>query len=436
MPQDQLQAYQGNLKTLHEAQYAKLKASMEQKGFFAPIFVWAGHNYILDGHQRLHVLTTERWTVEGGVPVVEIEADDEKDAAEKLLLLSSTYGKIDEQGVYEFTSAHDISLAEWDLSDLPDFDLPDYLEGYYDAPHNGDAPPDEIPEVAEESVTWSGDLWVLGEHRVLCGDCTIREEVDRLMDAAQADLFITDPPYGVGFVEKARSLHERGYGFAASSGHALISNDQATEDDDGISKFLEVALNAWWASGQLKAGGAFYVCAPAGRTETTFRNVIDKFWPLRQCLVWVKNSFVLSRQDYHWRHESILYGWNNNGSHFFCEDRSQDTVWEISRDLVSDGGSEDNVHPTMKPVALMVRMCANSSRVGELVVDPFLGSGTTLLAAEQTQRRCNGMELQPAYVDVIVKRWQDHTGQEATLDSDGRTFAEVAQERRGEAVDA
>ncbi len=131
VPVGQLQRFQGNLKTLHQDQYAKLKASMESKGFFAPIFLWAGHDYILDGHQRLNVLEREQWDVDGGIPVVDIEAVDEKDAAEKLLLLSSTYGKIDPQGVYEFTELHGVPLTEFAIPDLPDFDYEAYMAGFY-----------------------------------------------------------------------------------------------------------------------------------------------------------------------------------------------------------------------------------------------------------------------------------------------------------------
>jgi DNA modification methylase len=373
------------------------------------------------------VLTTERWTVEGGVPVVEIEADDEKDAAEKLLLLSSTYGKIDEQGVYEFTSAHDISLAEWDLSDLPDFDLPDYLEGYYDAPHNGDAPPDEIPEVAEESVTWSGDLWVLGEHRVLCGDCTIREEVDRLITGVnKPELTFTSPPYNMG------ANADLGNTALTGSKYSEYMDDLA---DDEYEKLLTDSVKNCIAISevvifnlQLLAKNKRAILSWLNEMRGNFIDVAvwDKINGAPQMAEKVLNS----------RFEFLF---------FFCA--ADNPTRAISSG--SFRGTVDNVyaghrqmenanadkHAASFPAHLVRWAFDNFSKSGPYL-DPFLGTGTTLIESQQRGAVCFGIELSPVYVDVAIRRWQDYTGQEATLDSDGRTFAEVAQERRGEAVDA
>jgi len=262
-------------------------------------------------------------------------------------------------------------------------------------------------------------------HRVLCGDSTDAAQVERLMDGKKADLFISDPPYGVGYVEKARDMNALGYVHSRASLARLIDNDQRTETDEEIGVFLTATLTAWWPD-YLKPGGTFYLCSPAGNTETTYRNVVSGFCPIRQCIVWIKDNFVIGRQDYHWRHESILYGWTK-GSHFFCKDRTQDTVWEYNRE-------QDKLHPTIKPLAMIKRMIENSSVSGSVVIDPFLGSGSVVVAAEQTDRQALGMELQPAYVDVIVRRWQEFTGKAAHLEGGG-TFDEVADERLTQAAE-
>lgn len=258
-----------------------------------------------------------------------------------------------------------------------DFDV----EGALDAAENG--PTRACP----------GDLWQLGRHRLLVGDATDRGEVARLFDSGreQADLIFTDPPYGVAYVGGTKEA-------------LTILNDNL--GDAGTRMLVANILRA----APLRPGGVFYVCSPAGNTETAFRLAIaDAGLLLRQCLVWVKQQFVLGRQDYHWRHESILYGWKEGAAHFFVEDRTQDTVWEIDRP------QRNADHPTMKPIALVERALANSSRVGELVYDACGGSGTTLIACERQGRRARLCELDPKYATVILNRFETETGAEAVL---------------------
>lgn len=234
-----------------------------------------------------------------------------------------------------------------------------------------------------------GDLYVLGNHRLLCGDATDPRDMGKLMQDDVADLLFTDPPYGVNYVGKTEDA-------------MTIQNDNLGDEDTRklVADSLRVA--------SLKPGGAFYICSPPGISEMFFRLAIaDAGYLLRQCIVWVKNHFVMGRQDYQGRHESLLYGWRDGAAHAFYGGRNQDTVWEIDR---PNSGRE---HPTMKPVMLVARAIENSSEQGGIVLDPFGGSGTTMIACEQLNRKCRMLEIDPKYVDVIVDRWQKFTGRNA-----------------------
>ena len=254
-----------------------------------------------------------------------------------------------------------------------------------------------------EARVRSGELWRLGEHLLLCGDCTDAAAVARLMrsqdhdgdndDIEEADLMFLDPPYGVGYGSPARKAY-----------HPVRS---VAGDDLGEYGTYDLLRRALLAA-PLKPGGVFYVCSAGGPNETIFRLALrDAGFPLKQSLVWVKHHFVLGRQDYQWKHETLLYGWKAGSSHYFGGGRTQTTVWEHPRPIKS------RHHPTMKPVPLVARAVILSSREGELVYDGFGGSGTTLLACEQTGRRCKMMEIEPHYCDVILARWEERTGKRA-----------------------
>ena len=238
-----------------------------------------------------------------------------------------------------------------------------------------------------------GDLWQLGEHRLLCGDCTDPDAVTRLMlPGEEADLLLTDPPYGVQ-IGTARKPGQR---------PAFMEGDSLGEH--GTYDLILRALKA----APLRPGGAFYLCSPAGSNETVFRLALrDAGLPLRQSLVWAKNHFTLSRQDYQWKHESILYGWKPGAPHHFGGGRAQTTVWEIPRPMKSP------LHPTAKPLELMRRAVENSSQPGGMVYDGFGGSGSTLLACEAAGRRCRMLEVEPRYCDVVIRRWEKATGRHA-----------------------
>lgn len=257
---------------------------------------------------------------------------------------------------------------------------------------------DEVPDLTTDPVTQTGDLWMLGEHRLLCGDSTEAKEVGRLMNGKKADLWLTDPPYNVAYTGK-------------TSAALTIENDSMSDDE--FRKFLIKCFRE--AFEVLKPGASFYIWH-ADSEGHNFRGAIhDCEQTVRQCLIWAKNTMVMGRQDYQWKHEPCLYGWKKGASHGWYTDRKQTTVLEFERPTRSES------HPTMKPVDLFAYQIGNSTAPQGLVFDSFLGSGTTLIAAEQLGRTCFGMELSPQYCDVIVERWEKLTGKKARLEGGGAT---------------
>jgi len=250
---------------------------------------------------------------------------------------------------------------------------------------------DEVPEPPAEPITQTGDLWMLGTHRLLCGDSTKAEDVKRLTDGKRVDLMLTDPPYNVDYTGGTKDALK-------------IANDSMSDSD--FRKFLTACFSA--AFDAMKPGAAFYVWH-ADSEGYNFRGAIrDCKQSVRQCLIWAKNALVMGRQDYQWQHEPCLYGWKDGASHGWYSDRKQTTLLHFDRPKRSEE------HPTMKPVAMFAYLLGNSTAPQGIVYDPFLGSGTTLIAAEQLGRTCYGMEISPAYCDVIVKRWETLTGLTAT----------------------
>lgn len=261
---------------------------------------------------------------------------------------------------------------------------------------------EELPEPPQEPKSKPGDLWILGNHRLLCGDSTSQEDVARLMGDDRADLWLTDPPYNVSYTGKTKDS-------------LTIQNDEM--DDESFRRFLVSAYFA--ADSVLKDGASFYIWH-ADSEGFNFRGACrDIGWKVRECLIWVKNAFVMGRQDYQWKHEPCLYGWKEGASHNWYSDRSQSTVLEFARP------SRNGEHPTMKPVELFRYLIGNSTRKGQIVLDSFGGSGTTLIACEDIGRKARLIELDPAYCDVIIERWQNFTGQKAIRESDSVCFDEL-----------
>lgn len=263
--------------------------------------------------------------------------------------------------------------------------------------------PDELPENVP-TRSKPGDLWLLGEHRVLCGDSTVATDVGRVL-AGKPSMVWTDPPYGVAIGDKNRYLNS-----IARSNRVEENLTNDTLDEDSLTQMLRDAFAI--AAAECTAGAAWYVAAPAVPLHLRFGEVLRDLGIYRQTLIWAKNNatFAPLGVSYHWAHEPIFYGWVPTGAHRYLGDRKQTTLWEIARPVASPE------HPTMKPVELVTRALEHSSTPGDVVYDPFLGSGTTLIAAEQLGRRCYGLEIEPKYVDVILARWENFTGKAAVLD--------------------
>lgn len=249
----------------------------------------------------------------------------------------------------------------------------------------------DVPEVTETRCK-TGDIWKLGSHRLMCGDSTVLTDVEKLMGGEQADLFLTDPPYNVNYEGKTKDKLK-------------IQNDKM--GNDTFREFLKDAFSN--ANTVMKPGASFYIWH-ADTEGYNFRGAcIDAGWTVRQCLIWNKNTIVLGRQDYHWKHEPCLYGWKDGAGHLWASDRKQSTVIDY------DKPARSTEHPTMKPVGLFDYCIQNNTKGADIVLDLFGGSGTTLIAAEQDGRKARLMELDPHYCDVILTRWETLTGNKAEL---------------------
>jgi site-specific DNA-methyltransferase (adenine-specific) len=295
-------------------------------------------------------------------------------------------------------SGFDISLTGFTQEEMDALKPIEVTEGLTDE--------DETPEVPDEPVTRLGDVWLLGKHRVMCGDSTSIEALETLCSNQLVDMWLTDPPYNVAYEGKTKDA-------------LTIKNDSM--GDSEFRQFLRDCYVA--ADAVMKPGSVFYIWH-ADSEGYNFRGAAnDAGWKVRQCLVWKKQTMVMGRQDYHWKHEPCLYGWKDGAGHLWASDRKQTTILEFDRP------SRNGEHPTMKPVALFEYQMLNNTKGGDIVLDSFGGSGTTLIAAEKNGRIAKLMELDPKYCDVIVKRWQDFTGKKATLESTGQLFDEVGKKR-------
>jgi site-specific DNA-methyltransferase (adenine-specific) len=373
-----------------------IDASLRTFGQVEPLVVQKSSGKVIGGNGRLEVM---RRAGVSECEIVEVDVDDVQATALAIALNRTA----------ELAAWDDTTLARL-LESLPDeaFAATGFAEGDLKDLLNrlapGTAEQDEVPEPLPDAVSRSGDLWLLGEHRLLCGDSTKRDDVERVMAGERADLCLTDPPFGVEYVGK-------------TSDALVIQNDDA----EGLQSLLEGSLGL--ALEVSRPGAVWYVAAPAGPQFAVFANVLTALGVWRQTLVWVKDSMVLGRSDYHYKHEALFYGWAPGAAHREPPDRTRTTVLEFDRPKAS------REHPTMKPVALWSELMANSTARGDLVYEPFSGSGTTIVTAEQLGRRCRAIELEPRYVDVAVRRWEQLTGKQAMLEGDGRSFSEVSEER-------
>ncbi|MDG0889224.1 DNA modification methylase [Paracholeplasma manati] len=354
----------------NEAAIDAVAKSIEEFGFKVPIVI-TKDDVIIAGHTRLKA------SLKLGLATVPcIVADDLTEGQIKAFRLADN--KTAELATWDFSKLEsELASIEMDMSQFGFEDLES------DVPDNAtDDDFDPSEEISETPYTQKDDIYLLGNHRVMCGDATIKDSVDKLIEDDKVDLTFTDPPYNVDYEGTA----------------GKIMNDKM--EDNTFYLFLFQAFKNIFD--HTKPGGAIYVCH-ADTEGLNFRNAYKNAgFKLAECLIWVKNALVLGRQDYHWRHEPILYGWKEGAAHYFIDDRTQDTIWEYNKP------KKNEEHPTMKPLELCGRAIANSSRVGEIVLDLFGGSGSTMIASDQLQRKARLMELDERFVDVIVKRYIKH----------------------------
>ena len=387
---DSLIPYARNAKQHSDAQVAQIAASIREFGWGAPILI-DGANNVIAGHGRL--LAARKLGL-AEVPVVPME--HLTDTQRRALILADN--KIGENASWED------ELLGIELSELKDagFDLG--LTGFtteeWEALIAGDeqtqdglTDEDAVPEVTETPVSKPGDIWVLGEHKLLCGDATKADDYQALLGEELVDMTFTDPPYNVNYANTAKDKM-RGK-------NRPIMNDNLGE---GFGSFLFDAsdniLN--------RTKGAVYIAMSSSELDTlqaAFRAAGGKWSTF---IIWAKNTFTLGRADYQRQYEPILYGWKDGADHYWCGARDQGDIWNVKKPAKND------LHPTMKPVELVERAIRNSSKTRDLVLDPFGGSGSTLIACEKSGRRARLIELDPKYVDVIVKRWEEFTGRKAT----------------------
>ncbi|MDQ0417906.1 DNA modification methylase [Croceifilum oryzae] len=376
-----------------DPEYEKLKRSIEEFGFVEPL-VWNQRTgCLVGGHQRFKVLLDRGFT-EVECSVVDLDVAKEKALNIALNRISGDWDLKKLADLLEDIqlTGLDVELTGFDSSEI-DKIMSDFL--YEMEPEEDNFDLDEELEKIEELVTQKGDIWQMGKHRLLCGDATSSEDMNRLMDGQLASMIFTDPPYNVNYTGKTVDALK-------------IKNDKMGNQQ--FYQFLFDAFSNMYAVTQ--PGGGIYICH-ADSEGINFRGaMVASGWSLKQCIVWVKNTIVMGRQDYHWQHEPILYGWKPGQAHRWVGDRKQSTVWEYNK----PARSKD--HPTMKPISIPSRAIKNSSQVGSIILDSFLGSGSTLIACEQTSRICYGLELDPRYCDVIVRRWENQTGQKAVREGE------------------
>ncbi len=400
---DALIPYAKNSRTHSESQVAQIAASIKEWGWTTPLLVDESGG-IIAGHGRL--LAAQKLGMKE-VPV--IVADGWTDHQKRAYIIADNK--------LALNAGWDEELLAIELADLRDagFDLDligfdgEELSVIFDDEHVGGlTDEDAVPEVVGDPVSKSGDLWVLGEHRLLCGDSTTLSDVERLMDGQLADMAFTDPPYNVDYGNSAKDK--------------MRGKDRRIMNDalgDGFYQFLyDACLNLL-----VVTKGACYVCMSSSELHTLQKAWIDAGGKWSTFLIWAKNTFTLGRSDYQRQYEPILYGWKQGADHFWCGDRDQSDIWNYNKPRVND------LHPTMKPVELVERAIKNSSKSRDIVLDLFGGSGTTLIASEKTGRQARLIELDPKFVDVIVKRWEDYCGGTAKLIETGQTFEEVAVSR-------
>lgn len=384
---EKLIPYKNNARTHSDEQIEKIAKSMKEFGFINPVLV-DGNLNVIAGHGR--ILGAKKIGMKE-VPCLFIE--DLTEEQKRAYIIADN--KLAEDAGW------DKELLKIELEDLKNMNFDITLTGFeledFDfSMDESEVIEDEFDEtVPEEPKSKKGEIYKLGKHYLMCGDSTDINDVEKLMNGVKADMLLTDPPYNVDY--------QGGTGLT-------IQNDNM--DDETFREFLRMSF--FNANSVMKEGAVFYIWH-ADSEGYNFRGAChDIGWKVRQCLIWCKNTLVMGRQDYHWKHEPCLYGWKEGASHLWASDRKQTTVLEFDRPSVS------KEHPTMKPVGLFDYLIKNNTKKDDIVLDLFAGSGTSIIACEQNGRIAYSMELDPKYVDVIISRWEKLTGQQAERIENGK----------------
>jgi DNA modification methylase len=407
---DRLIPYARNARTHSPEQVAQIAASIAEFGWTNPILVGAD-GVVIAGHARL--LAARKLGI-SDVPVIVL--DHLSDSQRRALVIADNRLALNAGWDEEMLRVELEALREDEFNlDLLGFgvDEMDALLAEPEAAIAGNTDDDAVPETPETAVTVPGDVWLLGDHRLLCGDATQIDSVEKVLAGGLADMVFTDPPYNVNYgatmKNKLRGKKRK------------IANDNL---GDGFEQFLRDACTNILTVTK----GAVYICMSSSELHTLQKAFRDAGGHWSTFVIWAKNTFTMGRSDYQRQYEPILYGWKEGSDHFWCGARDQGDVWFVKKPVSND------LHPTMKPVELVERAIRNSSKSRDTVLDPFGGSGSTLIGCEKAGRQARLIELEPKYCDVIVRRYQEFSGKEATLEADGRRFADLAAERLGVAA--
>lgn len=404
-----LMPYARNARTHSEGQIAQIAASISEFGFVNPILVGEDDG-IIAGHGRL---MAAKLLGLDEVPVIRLA--HLTDTQRRALIIADN--KIAENAGWDEEmlklELHTLQDEMFDLDILGfDDEALDALLEEEGATKDGQTDEDAAPEVPVIPISVEGDLWLCGEHRVLCGDSTLLTSLEKLMGQDLADMVFTDPPYNVNYANNAK---DKGRGK-----NRPILNDNLGGD-------FEQFLYDCCSNMLMFCKGSMYICMSSSELHTLYQAFVKAGGKWSTFVIWAKNTFSMGRADYQRQYEPILYGWKDGHDHFWCGARNQGDVWFVNKPHAND------LHPTMKPVELVERAISNSSKTKDIVLDAFGGSGTTMIACEKTRRRARLVELDPKYVDVIVRRWQEFSGKKATLAATGQSFEELAETRTGAA---
>lgn len=401
-PVERLIPYARNARTHTDEQVAQIAASIAEFGWTNPVLV-GSEGVLIAGHARLLAARKLAMTE---VPVIVLDhlSESQRRAlviADNRLALSAGWDEDMLRVELEALREDDYNI---DLLGFSDEEIENLL-AEPDSVSPGLTDEDAVPETPESAVTVPGDVWLLGTHRLLCGDATVLSDVEKVLAGGLADMVFCDPPYNVNY---GSTMKDKLRGKKRA-----IANDNL---GDGFAKFLyDACLNILMVT-----KGAVYVCMSSSELHTLYKAFTEAGGHWSTFVVWAKNTFTMGRSDYQRQYEPILYGWKEGSKHYWCGARDQGDIWFVKKPVSND------IHPTMKPVELVERAIQNSSKSRDTILDPFGGSGTTLIACEKAGRQARLIELEPKYCDVICQRYLDFSGKPATLDGDGRSFNEIA----------